>query len=240
VTTVIPPHPAKFSKQVLEVIADIIPPNVDVLDPMAGVGWPLVNALPGRRIIGIEIEADWAAAHPCVRQGNAKHLPFADGEYTWAVTSCTYANRMADSHNAQERCKPCGATGILDGEPCEKCGGVGRRVYKRLTYTHQIGHELHPENTGRMQWGKRYRSEHEAIWAELRRVLARNASTFILSISDHIRAKKVVPVTDWHIETLEDLGFVLIDKWPVETDRMGFGANRDARVDNEWVLVFRG
>src|SRR5690606_26606499 len=121
-------------------------------------------ALPKNKIVGIEIEPDWAKAHPCVQQGDATSLPFKNGRFRWIVTSPAYGNRLADKHNAQERCKQCRGTGITITAECPKCNGTGRRVYKRITYRHYLGHELHPNNTGGMQWGDVYRSMHEKIW----------------------------------------------------------------------------
>src|SRR5690606_25564798 len=142
---------------------------------MAGTGWRLEEALPGRTLVGVELEPEWAEGASWIQQGDARSLPFADGAFRWVVTSPTYANRMSDSHNAQERCKPCGATGRVGDEVCERCDGQGRRAYKRLTYTHRLGRPLSEGSTANLGWigkeGERYREAHEAIWAEVWRVM---------------------------------------------------------------------
>lgn len=249
----IPPHPATYSKEVLEVVQRLVPNGARVLDPFAGVGYHLVDALPNREVVGIELEPEWAAAHPNVRQGNALYLPFKDGDFKWAVTSPVYGSRMSDSHNAQEKCKNCDGIGYIQvpisdtmesDRDCPKCDGKGRREYKRITYTHKLGRKLSEDNAGSMQWGPKYREMHQKAWRELARVLNPDAreifepSYFILNISDHIRKGEQVKVTDWHVETLQGIGFEPLEFYPVTTPRMKFGANRDARVENEWVILF--
>ena len=76
------------------------------------------------------------------------------------------------------------------------------------SYRDFIGRDLHSDNAGRMQWGPKYRRFHEQAWTEARRVLT-PGGTFVLNIKDHIRAGKVMAVTQWHIECLESLGFAL-------------------------------
>ena len=66
-----------------------------------------------------------------------------------------------------------------------------------------------------------------------------NRGRFILNISDHIRKGKVVPVAEWHKETLENLGFSMEYLISVETPRHRFGANNDVRVVFEHIMVFR-
>lgn len=123
-----------------------------------------------------------------------------------------YGNRMADHHNAR------------DGS-------------KRNTYKHALGRDLHTENTGAMQWGEAYRDKHRRVWTECRRLL-KPGGRFVLNISDHIRGGKVMPVTDWHIRTLEGLGYTVQEHRQVKTPRQRHGANGHLRVDNEWVCVF--
>jgi hypothetical protein len=251
-------HPAEYSEEVLDEFVKLVPRGVTVLDPMAGTGWKLATALEGRKIVGIELEPEWADAHPCVQQGNALHLPFKNGRFRWVVTSPVYGNRMSDHHDAKEKCKPCGGTGQVWEEgadtplagqaesywrTCEKCGGEGKRKYKRITYKHYLGRDLHPDNAGQLQWGDAYRVFHEAAWREVYRVTRKGdrpatAGNFLLNIKDHVRGKEMQPVTQWHIDTLTKIGFTEIDRIPVFTDGMGFGANRDARAEHEWVIHF--
>lgn len=247
------PHPAEWSDEILAILDDLIPKGVEVLDPMAGTGWKLEWGLPGRTLFGIELEPEWTKGAKWVKRGNAKKLPFSDERFKWLVTSPTYANRMADHHNAQERCKPCGGSGwtaTRKGVPerCAKCDGQGTRVYKRLTYRHRLGRALHKDNTGQLAWigraGDKYRAEHEKIWAEVFRVTA-PGGRFILNVKNHYRTlKKGEPpvemqVAEWHRDTLIALGFRLEQTIEVPTPGMRFGENRDTRAEHEYVMVFR-
>jgi len=105
----------------------------------------------------------------------------------------------------------------------------------RNTYTHALGRPLTSGNTGAMQWGPAYREAHIAIWREADRLLAPNGR-IILNCSDHIRAGKVVPVTQWHIDTICSLGYTVTQREQVQTPRNGFGQNGKARVAYEEVI----
>lgn len=203
-------HPAKFSAPILDVLDRLVPDGV-ILDPFAGTGRIHQLQRDGRHTVGVEIEPEWAGMHPHTIVGDALHLPFADGWVDGICTSPTYANRMADHHDA-------------------------KNGSKRMTYRHVLGRPLHPHNSGQLQWGEKYRDFHRAAWAEAVRVLKPDGHV-ILNVSDHIRRGKVVPVTDFHLETFAELGFKVANRTEVPTDRMGFGANRELRVDHEVVAV---
>lgn len=185
-----------------------------ILDPFAGKGnvFKLGAWLPGVEIHGVEIEPEWASCDARVTQGNALHLPWPAGAFDAIVTSPCYGNRMADHHRA------CDAS-------------------RRRTYTHMLGHDLHPQNAGRLHWGTLYQNFHRRAWTEARRVLAPDAR-FILNCKDHIRAGHVIPVTAWHVATLQSLGFHLVEERRVTCPGMRYGANHSARVDYESVLLF--
>ena len=108
---------------------------------------------------------------------------------------------------------------------------------QRITYKHKLGRDLSPRNTGAMQWGELYQWTHYAAWEEAKRVLVRGGK-FVLNIKDHVRKGQVMPVTAWHIGTLRDLGFELLDHVQVDCPGMGFGQNREARVPFESVILF--
>lgn len=243
-------HPAKFSPEILAILADEVRgfaatfdgAPISVLDPFAGTGRIHQIADETVETVGVEIEPEWATMHPRTIVGNALHLPFPDASFDAIVTSPCYGNRMADKHEPHERCKTCGGTGKVRNQyrhlrTCLKCKGEGRNTYRRNTYRHALDRPLHEKNSGAMQWGDAYRSFHEQAWAEAARVLCRRG-LFVLNISDHIRAGHVVPVTDWHVQTLEKLGFVRLRTIDVHTRRNRHGANRELRVDAEHVVVF--
>ena len=88
-----------------------------------------------------------------------------------------------------------------------------------------------------MQWGEKYRQKHVEIYTECLRVLKPDG-LFIINISDHIRKGEVMPVVEWHKETLLSMGMRLVEEIKIETPRMGFGQNAKVRVPHESILVF--
>jgi len=209
-------HPAVFSEPILPVLASLLESqHSTILDPFAGIGrihdlrkladWPLET-------VGIELEKEWADLHTDTHVGNALELPFSDGVFDAVVTSPTYGNRLADSHNARD-------------------GSV------RRSYTHDLGRQLSEENSGAMQWGDKYRDFHRKAWMEAKRVL-RSDGRLVINISDHIRQGKRQHVSSWHAETLLNIGFALVDSARVVTPRLRLGAHASARVDSELVLAF--
>lgn len=203
------PHPAKFSRALESYLAT----QGLVLDPFAGTG--KIGRVVDGTAIGVELEFEWAVQgkeHGALMiVGNSMHLPFGDNQFDAIVTSPTYGNRMADHHNAKD--------------------GSLRRTYK-----HQLGRDLTPGNTGMMHWDDEYRSIHVAVYAECVRVL-KPGGIFILNISDHIRGGEIMPVSDWHTQTLINSGLRLTDSADIATPRLRYGANR-RRVPYEHVREF--
>ena len=261
-------HPAKFSKPILDILAAIVREeaarskfHLDVLDPFAGVGGihQLENFDERINTTGIEIESEWVLAGPPCRTcggagggmvrngmdqadfdwedcticggsgaktmiGNALHLPMQwTGAFHVVATSPTYGNRMADHHDAKDDSK-------------------------RMTYKHVLGHDLHPDNSGQLHFGDKYKTFHIAAWHEVTRVLVTpdplrvprpEGGLFILNVSDFIKSRQVVPVCDWHCEYILSLGYDLEQEHNVPTNRLRYGANHSARVTHEKVFAFR-
>lgn len=204
-------HPAKFSKPILEAIEEIASSygiSGKVIDPFAGVGG--VHSL-GFDSWGVELEPEWAAQHPRNLVGDALNLPFKDKSFGVAITSPTYANRMADHHEAKD-------------------------ASKRNTYKHTLGRNLSAGSSASMQWGEAYCTFHYLAWKELRRVLD---GWLILNCSDHIRKGERQYVVDWHQQCLVTLGFGFVAETEVCTQRNRQGQNHDLRVDSESVLLFK-
>ena len=208
-------HPAKFSESIMKVIAQVLVTDLgvggNVLDPFAGTG-RIHQLRPHFTTTGIEIEKEWAAMSPHTLLGTALELPFSDGKFDAICTSPTYGNRMADHHNAKDSSK-------------------------RITYRHKLGHPLHPDNSGQMQWGVVYRQFHRQAWLEAIRVL-RPGGLFLLNISDHIRKGVVQEVSRWHSELLIELGLMFLKRIDILTPRMRFGSNAHLRTGTEYAIVF--
>ena len=208
-------HPAKYSKQLFPDMIRMLAGATTILDPFGGVGGIFVICpwFPNARIEAVEIESEWANQHIGVTLGNALALPWADGTFDAICTSPTFANRMADHHEAR------------DDSP-------------RNTYKHAIGHPLHPDNSGAMQWGDKYREFHFKAWKEARRVSVPGA-IFVLNIKDHIRAGERQRVTDWHVNTLKFLGYEVIEHCKIVCSGNGFGANGNVRVKYDSLIKFQ-
>lgn len=204
-------HPAKFSDSILTAIAAHVPDGAKLLDPFAGTG--RIHELTFADTYGIEIQPQWAKMHYRTQVGDATQLPFDADEFDIVATSPTYGNRFADKHNAKD-------------------GSV------RRSYTHDLGEQLEPNNSGGMQWGPEYRALHQAAWREVRRVL-KPRGLFLLNISNHIRKKETAHVAEWHLTQCIQLGFELLEIELIDTKRHRQGQNHEARAEHEYLFVMR-
>jgi SAM-dependent methyltransferase len=179
-----------------------------VLDPFAGIGTYARDGL-----IYSELEYGWAAQCPAPSiVADALHLPFPRACMDAVVTSPVYGNRMSDHHDAR------------DGT-------------ERITYKHKLGHDLHSQNAGSMQWGPRYCLFHMRAWSEVYRVL-KSGGKFVLNVADHVRSWQRERVSQWHLKTCLDLGFHFEDCVKVPTPGMRYGQNSGARVPFQYVFLF--
>lgn len=229
-TTQLPEHPAKFGPEILNKVAELIQRELrscknkplTILDPFAGTGriHEMMDRIEGIETVGVEIEPEWAEYHPRTRVGNALELPdIWTGFFDMVITSPTYGNRMADSHNAKDKSK-------------------------RITYKHKLGRDPNPDSSGTLHFGLKYQQFHQFAWAEVARVIKRPSSfqrggLFLCNVSDFIRNGERVDVTNWHIQAICAAGFDYQAEHRIETKRMGFGSNSKARVAYEVILEFR-
>lgn len=246
---VLPPHPARFSWKIVDAIRAELLADYDgrdllrVLDPFAGTG--RVHALvepndEGVETVGVELEPEWAAHESRTLVGDATALPFADDSFDVLVTSPCYGNRMADAHEAKDRCKRCDGV----GGSCKTCSGAG--LSKRNTYRHNLGRKPSAGSASTLRWGPAYRRLHERAWAEADRVL-RPGALVLVNVKNHTETvgkgddKREIehPVTEWHLNAWLALSAKLLAVVEITTPGQKHGANRDARADCERLLVLR-
>jgi hypothetical protein len=265
-------HPATFSKELMPTLIELAANSKRILDPFAGTGkiHRLRDSLDVETV-GVEIEPEGANMSEWTIQGDSSDLLalFERESFDAVFTSPGFANRMSDHQKAMDKCKRCNGTGheFLDYdtpegvyyEKCDRCKGAGQNQYKRLTYRHTlpVDRELHENNSGRMGWGKKYRTIHTKAWQGVWDVLQPqtdenpHAGLFVLNIKNHYRTKErmvdgekvkrqeLQMVAEWHIETLEQIGFVVEDRIDIKTPGMRYGQNGQVREDNERVYVLR-
>lgn len=206
------PHPAKYTKSLLKPMAEMLVGCKSVLDPFGGVGgiFQLKPMLPTTHIVCCEIEPEWAAEYSQIIRGDFFKLYL--GRFEAVCTSPTYGNRMADSFNAKDNSR-------------------------RNTYHHALGRRPSAGSSATMQFGKEYKDFHKKAWQRVWDILEPNGR-FVLNIKDHIRSGKLVAVTDWHIETIQSIGFQKFSHVKVKTPSNRFGANGALRVEHESVIGF--
>src|SRR5690606_16073322 len=124
-------HPARYSRALLDEFRSILEhhgmPGDNILDPFAGTGRIHELQDDGWETVGVEIEKEYADMHLDTVHGSALDLPFDPETFAAIVTSPTYGNRLADSHNASD-------------------------PERRRSYTHDLGHDLDPDNSGTLHW----------------------------------------------------------------------------------------
>lgn len=259
--TVVPDHPATFSKAIMRELhamtiseVDRVGHDVAVLDPFAGVG--TIHELPAgdERVntFGIEIQPEWAAVHPQTMCMSVLDFPqkWGDSEgFDMLVTSPCYGNRMADSHDAQDQCRSCGGDGFVRDQkppdfarvPCTACKGSGLTL--RNTYTHALQRSgakpvESDDNAAVMQWGAQYRDFHERAWAACDSVLLPGALV-LLNVKNHVRRNEVQRVVEFHLNSWLRLRYTIEEARPITTRGLAYGANADVRTPHELILALR-
>ncbi len=213
-------HPCPYSNEILEYFQGLVRPGAMVLDNMAGSG--KIHELKNCYTFGVEIEPEWALAHPRNICGDAMNLPFPDDSFDDVFVSCAYANRLADQYLPPDS-----------------------DTSTRLTYAIRLGRKLSKNSGARYGFNKSYKEIHTAAWADAARVLKSfdskdridgGRSRFILNVKDfYIKGEKQL-VTDWHVETLTSLGFQ--EMFRVELESSGWKLSPHRLRDNEKIIIF--
>ena len=215
-------HPATYSQPILTELTRLITRElihvgdlpIRVLDPMAGVGKIHAMAVPGViETTGLEIEPEWAEQHPDTKEGDATDMPFRDMAFHVVCFSPPYGNRMADQF-------------------------VSKDGTKRITYYHFLGRRLHENSAAGMHFGPKYTKTMRSILIECKRVCDPDGYV-IINVSDFIKAGEIIPVVQWYIDQMVDLGYRVFRDIPIATQRMKFGQNYRLRVESERILVFK-
>lgn len=207
-------HPARYSKELVQPIAEMLIGCTLIIDPFAGTGERLADMakLAGCRATGIEIEPEFIVRWDVVGQGDATNLLFPNGYFDGATSSPTYGNRMNDNYQGNSR-------------------------WKYYTYRSFLGRELSQGSTAGVKFGKEYIRLHYLAWQELYRVL-RPGSPFVLNIKDSWQGNDIIPVSQWHYETLKTIGFTPVKVVRVPVKGMRNGANGNKRIGCENLILF--
>lgn len=267
-------HPAKWSSPVVLELAEVVATERErqghqlaVLDPFAGIGrGRLADALRpnASEVLGVELQPEWCVDELTIK-GSACHLPGSGGGRApcgpWAedwtgrfhavVTSPCYGNRVADHHQAADRCAKCRGTGSVQvGERgefppaiCPTC--KGSRLSWRNTYAHALrrhGADLVRGSAAGLAWGPEYRGLHKLALAEMIRVVA-EGGLLAINMSNHLRTEVTGGpqveqlVVEWWLNEVIVAGCRIHEVRRVATSRNGNGANGGARVDGEVIIV---
>jgi hypothetical protein len=213
-----PKHPARFSEQLLPVLAGPLAAwGLPVHDPFAGTGERLGGLCDqlGLTFTGAEIEPEWIVDERVARGDSTEASTYPTGEYVIA-TSPSYPNGMSDHFKASDSSK--------------------RNTY-RQALAETIGHDrpLHENNSGR--YGVRYGAGAEArYWRIVRRAVGHWPALVAVNVKDFYTAGELYPLVGKWIALLEQAGYAITDRTDVPCPGQRFGANRD-RAETEAVLV---
>jgi hypothetical protein len=239
-------HPAPFSASIMDVLAELIRDwEGPILDPYAGIG--RVHELGRDDTLGIEIEPEWASAHPRTAIGDSSLVRVAavnpeqfqilrrdklgcQEAYrpNAVVTSPDYGNRMSDQYLGTP----------IEQERREVSGEMPRR----RGYAISLGRKVSPGSTAGLKFGPKYKAGHREIFTAVTNVclpdskLALNVSDFFVTNARGEDPQRAHVVSFW-VELIASLGWVVERLIPVGTRRFRDGANSDLRVDAETVVV---
>jgi hypothetical protein len=217
-------HPARFSREILDVLRIELSSAPWVHDPFAGTGerlGALCDEL-GVGFSGTELEAPFIVDRR-VHQGDSRDrrtYGIEPGRF-WIVTSPVYPNGMADHfkpRDASRRFTYRAAAIELSGDP---------------------DYALHEANMGR--YSVRAGAKAERTYWELAAAVIdqwHQAERAIVNVKDFTTGERYVDVTGGWRLAMACKGWHLVRRHDVPCPGMRHGANGNVRVDTEAVLVF--
>jgi hypothetical protein len=151
-----------------------------------------------------------------VRRANAVDLDSYPREPFVVVTSPTYPNGMSDHFNRQD----------------------GTQGY---TYRTALGQGLDQDNSGRysIRGGQKALSLYWAIVRSAVDCWAMSGASVAVNVKDFIHDRGVYPLADEWVVLLDEYGYHVANRVKVPTKGMRNGANRDARLEYEEIIVAR-
>lgn len=214
-------HPAKYNNKSIPIFAALLSDKKRILDPCAGTGKLALIKQHGftGKIICNELEPEWIVTSPYpideMHIGDAACMSWArNSSFDAICTSPTYGNHKADNYNNK----------VIPA--------------KKVIYTHSLGRQLNPNNTGRMLWGDEYRGKHLAIYRECKRVLS-PCGLFIINLSNHIKRGTLIDVIAWHKIILVKLGFIFLEEIQIIIPPLFLRGQVNLRPAHESILVFK-
>lgn len=268
-TLVVPEHPAKFSKAILNRLREMLVAEhsrvglVKALDPFAGIGLVHDLAQQGIETYGVELQPEWSATHADTICGSVLELSsmFPANTFDAIVTSPTYGNRMADHHQAADPCRECGGRKLVaaddcdctattsvafsecphEPQPCPTCGGSG--MTRRNTYAHALrragAEPVASDDNAQQMQWGRRYREFHEQAWRCCDRVLRPGGLVLLNVKNHLRGNVEQRVVEFHVNVWLLLGYTLEEARRVETRGLAFGANHESRTPAELVVALR-
>lgn len=214
------PFPARWSKEVLEVIEPILKDfQLPVHDPFAGTGERLGSLCDqlGLEFTGTEIEQEFIKDSRVIVGDSTDPKTYPCDDYKFiVVTSPVYPSGMADHFYAQDQSK--------------------RHTYRQALAT-ILGYDrpLHTNNLGRWSVRRGKKSETQ-YWDLASKCVLWWPENVVINVSNFITAGDIYNlVGGW--ESLLQEEYEIVVESQVETPRLPHGKNYEKRVDYESILV---
>lgn len=257
--------PAKFTASILDALEDELRtrlPNSGmddvILDIFGGVGGvhKLADRFMGLTTVAVELEREFADNHERTVCGDSSNLGRSEllqqavaaitgGRRPNAiVTSPAYGNRLADQYlgSDDEKCRRCMGNGQAitsepDGPPCPQCDGSGKAKSTRKGYAIAKGERLSDGSGAALFFGDAYKALHHRIISGVAEYVE-PGTLWLVNVSSFIADKKYVPAMEWWVGEMA-LHTEIIGLRAVPTPRSREGANHEARVDAEHIIIAR-